>query len=122
MPSGVRQVRMLGAEAVVASVAAKAALFAQTGAACVDLESGAVALVARRHRLPFGALRAICDPAGRALPAAAMDALDDGAIRFRRVFASLLRAPWQLPALITLAGDARRARAALVAVRMDGFG
>ncbi len=121
-PTGIAQVRILGATEVVATVAEKAALWAKTGAACVDLESGAVALVARRHRLPFGVLRAICDPASRALPKAAITALKDGEIQFAKVILSLLRAPWQLPALLQLGNDARRARNALQAIRLNNLG
>jgi adenosylhomocysteine nucleosidase len=118
LPPNVRQVRMLGAKEVVATVAQKAMLWSETRAACVDLESGAVALVARRHRLPFGALRAICDPASRALPPAATDALVDGSIQLGRVLRSLLRQPGQLPALMKLARDARLARLALQSVQL----
>ncbi len=86
-----------------------------TGAAAVDLESGAVAGVAARHRLPFAVLRAVCDPSWRSLPAAALVALNRrGTIDGPRVLASIARHPGQLPALLALARDAARARAALV--------
>lgn len=111
---GVTAARLAAGRAVVADVAAKAALFRATGAAAVDLESGAVARVARAHGLPFAALRVICDPAARALPPAALAALDSqGAIAILRVLAAVLGSPAQIPALIRLAGDARAARAAL---------
>jgi hypothetical protein len=87
----------------------------------VDIESGAVALVARRHRLPFGALRAICDPASRALPPVALAALHDGSISGAQVARSLLRHPWQLPAVLRLANDARRARTALQTLRLGAM-
>jgi adenosylhomocysteine nucleosidase len=100
---------------VLATVAQKRAVFAATGAVAVDLESGAVAQVAATHGLPFAVLRAICDPAGRDLPPAALAALDTaGAIGLLRVLTSLLRHPLQLPALLRLAGDAALARRALV--------
>ena len=113
---GGEAVDLLAAEAaVVTSAAAKAALFAASGAVAVDLESGAVARVAARHRLPFAVLRAVCDPAGTSLPPAALLALDqDGAIGLWRVAASVMAAPGQLPALLRLGRDAARARAALV--------
>jgi adenosylhomocysteine nucleosidase len=122
LPPNVRQVRMLGAKEVAATVAKKAMLWSETRASCVDLESGAVALVARRHRLPFGALRAICDPASRALPAAATDALVDGSIQLKRVMLSVLRQPGQIPALMQLARDARLARLALQSVKLAPAG
>jgi adenosylhomocysteine nucleosidase len=105
---------LLGARDVVAGAAAKAALFAATGAAAVDLESGAVARVATEHGLPFAALRAICDPAERDLPPAALIALDRrGGIGLARVLWSVLVHPAQVPALLELAGDAAAARRAL---------
>jgi adenosylhomocysteine nucleosidase len=105
---------LAGAEIVVTR-AEKAALFAQGGAAAIDLESGAVARLAAARAIPFAALRAVCDPAGRDLPPAALAALDAaGAIGATRVLTSILRHPGQVPTLITLAGDAGRARAALL--------
>ena len=71
---GVTAPALLAGDAVVASVAGKAERWAGTGADAVDLESGAVADAARRAEVPFAALRAVCDPAGRALPPAAMGA------------------------------------------------
>jgi len=100
--------------AVVASVAEKRALHARTGAAAIDLESAAVAQVASRHALPFAALRAICDPASRALPDAALVALDpQGRIGPWRVARAALARPGDIPMLLALATDAARARRAL---------
>ena len=105
---------LLADEHVVAEAAEKARLFHATGAAAIDLESGEVARVALEHGLPFAALRAICDPAGRCLPPAALVALNAaGAIGGARVLLSVLRAPGQIPHLLRLAGDAARARRVL---------
>ena len=107
---------VLAGTAILADPAAKRAARAATAAAIIDLESGAVARVAARHNLPFAVLRAVCDPAGRALPPLALAALDSGGrIGPGRVIAALLRHPWQIPALLGLARDAMRARAALLA-------
>ena len=74
--------------------AEKRRLHQRTGAAAVDLESGAVARVAAARGVPFAVLRAICDPAERALPPAALAALDArGAIGVWRVVASLVARP-----------------------------
>ena len=101
---------------VVASATAKAALYARTGAVAVDLESAAVARIARRHGLPFAVLRAVCDGAGRDLPRAALVALDGaGRIGGLRVAWAAATRPWELVDLIRLGGDAARARHALVA-------
>ena len=113
---------LYGGGQVVATPKAKAALHAHTGAVAVDLESAAVAAVARQHGLPFAALRAVCDVAGRDLPQAALVALDAaGRIGMLRVGAAVLAHPWQIPALIGLAGDAARARHALV-TRVQALG
>ncbi len=100
---------------IVASAAVKRHLFEATAAHTLDLESGAVAQFAENHGLPFVVVRAICDPAERDLPPAALIALDQaGAIGLVRILGSVLRDPRQMPALIALAGDAARARRALL--------
>jgi adenosylhomocysteine nucleosidase len=113
--------QLLAGRDIVAGVAAKQALWQRHAAAAIDLESGAVARVARRHGLPFAVLRAICDPAGRDLPPAALIALDAaGGIGPLRVLTSILVHPGQIPSLIALARDANAARRTLLqAVRAN---
>jgi adenosylhomocysteine nucleosidase len=106
---------LLADQNIAVTVARKAALFQQTGADAVDLESGAVARVAARAGLPFAVLRAVADPASRNLPPAALVALNrTGRIGIFRVLVSVLRNPLQIPALLALAGDASAARRALL--------
>jgi adenosylhomocysteine nucleosidase len=106
--------RLLGADAIASSVAGKHDLWQSTGAVAIDLESGPVARAAESLGLPFAVLRAICDPAERDLPLAALAALDrQGAIALLRVLRSLLSHPTQLPAVLALAGDAAAAQRAL---------
>jgi adenosylhomocysteine nucleosidase len=105
---------LLAGDHVAATASAKAAFRAETGADAVDLETGAALRAARAARLPFAALRAVCDPAERSLPPAALVALDArGAIGLARVLQSVAYDPRQIYALITLAADAWAARAAL---------
>ncbi len=105
---------MLGTKEAVASASRKAALFQASGAFAVDLESHLVARAAAAAKRPFLVLRAVADPASRALPPAAVDGLDEtGAPALGRVLWSVLRNPTQIPALIRLAGDTRRALFAL---------
>jgi adenosylhomocysteine nucleosidase len=107
---------LIGADMIVADAAEKQRLHRQTGAAAVDLESGAVARVAAAHGLPFAVLRAICDPAERTLPPAALVGIDSqGAIAVWRVLGSLAAHPGQLPALLALSADAATAKRALAA-------
>jgi len=106
---------LLGVDGVVATASAKHHLFLATGCAAVDLESGAVALAAEAHGLPFAVLRAICDAAERDLPPAALCALNDaGAIGLMRVIGSVIGQPRQLPGLLALGRDAAAAKRALV--------
>ena len=106
---------VLGEEDAVADAARKARLWDEHEAEAVDLESGPVAEAADRAGLPFGVLRAVCDPAWRDLPPAALAALDGGgAIGVGRVAWSLVRRPAQIGGLLALARDASLARRALV--------
>jgi adenosylhomocysteine nucleosidase len=108
---------MLAGTAVVAEVSAKRRLFDATGAHAVDLESGRVALEALAHGLPFAVVRAICDPAERNLPPAALTGLGPtGRIDVLRVLGSVASRPGQLPGLLALARDAGSARRALIEV------
>lgn len=101
--------------AVAVLAAEKRRLHAATQAHAIDLESGAVATIASQHGLPFLVVRAICDPAERDLPPAALVALNpDGGIGFFGVLRSVAAQPWQIPGLLALARDAAHARRALV--------
>lgn len=111
---GATVARLTGAENAVTTRAAKAALFAESRAAAVDLESFAMAQVADRYRIGFMAVRAIVDPAERDLPHASLVALNsDGRISFNRLLASLLRDPSQIGGLIALGRGAAAARRTL---------
>jgi adenosylhomocysteine nucleosidase len=113
--------RFARAEQPVATAAEKAALRAQTAAIAVDLESYAVARLARWFGAPFAVVRAVSDAADRALPHAAKVGLGaDGRPAIGPVLASLRSNPWQIGALIRTALEAEdgfhaleRARAAL---------
>ncbi|MBV9654787.1 MAG: hypothetical protein JOZ42_09520 [Acetobacteraceae bacterium] len=105
---------LLAGERVAATASEKRSLRASTNADAIDLESGVACRAARAAGLPFAALRAICDPAERSLPPAALLALDGrGAVGIAPVLRSVLRQPRQLPVLRELSADAWTARAAL---------
>ncbi len=106
---------LLAGHGIVATAAEKQVVHVVSAADAIDLESGAVALAASRHGVPFAILRAICDPAHRDLPQAALVALDGGgAIGFVRVMVSVLSHPSQIPTLLRLANDATAARRGLL--------
>ena len=92
----------------------KARVWAATQAVAADMESAAVATVARQARVPFVVVRAVADPAGFPLPPAALAAVDEGG---RLDPLALLRALWRRPrqirALRELAAHSRAARRAL---------
>jgi adenosylhomocysteine nucleosidase len=111
---GVTPGGLLHSDVPVTTAADKQALHAASLCVALDMESGVLAQAAEKAGLPFAALRAICDPAGRTLPAAAGVALTPtGGIAVSPILASLLREPTQIPALIALARDAAAARRAL---------
>jgi hypothetical protein len=100
------------------TVSDKAELHARTGALAVDMESHVAAAFAARHALPFAAIRVVCDPAERALPAFAAAALTpEGEPDIRAVLGALLRGRARIGDLIRLGRDSSAAFAALARCR-----
>ncbi|MDO8608318.1 MAG: nucleoside phosphorylase [Phaeospirillum sp.] len=112
--AGARTGLVYGNGEVAATVGHKRALFQRRGAVIVDMESGAVARVAAEAGKPFACLRAVSDPAGRALPPSALVGLGpDGGTRPLAVMAALLRRPQDLPGLIRVGLDSKTGLSAL---------
>ena len=106
-------IRVVGWDAVVADPMEKAALHRE-GAHAVDMESHVAAEFAAAHGLPFGVVRVICDPAHRAVPPFAQQALGtSGSIRLPAIMGSLARNPSQVSALMGLGRDFATAIVAL---------
>jgi adenosylhomocysteine nucleosidase len=99
----------------VATASEKQALAECSGAIAVDMEAAPVAAVALRAKLPFVAVKAICDPAGRELPAGIVRALDgaDQGWSPRMVAAIAFGGPSTWRATYALTRDFRRARRSL---------
>ena len=105
---------LAGVEAAVLSVDGKVALRKRSGAAAVDMESHVAAAFAQRHGLPFAAIRVVCDPAHRALPAFVATALKpNGDPDVLAVLGALARGQIGIRVLIRLARDSSAAFAAL---------
>jgi len=113
--------KLLTTAAAVTSVAEKASLFHATGAAAVDMESAAIAQVARAHGLPFIAVRVIVDEATDALPDSVRDAADArGEVNIGRLVARVCRRPQDVVPLTRLTRRYLEASRALAAVARSG--
>jgi adenosylhomocysteine nucleosidase len=101
---------LAGVEQVVAERAVKAALWSETGAAAVDMESHIAAAYAAEVGLPFAALRVICDPAHRALPPVVMAAIKpNGDVDLPKILRGLARDPLAVRSLLSIGIDFNRA-------------
>jgi nucleoside phosphorylase len=101
-----------GVDRILATPAAKRSVASETAALAADMESHVLAAAA--GTLPFVVLRAIVDPAARAIPSSVLSALTaEGGIRPLPLITGLLRRPGEIATLLALARDSRRARAAL---------
>lgn len=102
--------RLFGSDIIITSAEEKAALFSNHKAIAVDMESHGAARAAAEAEIPFIAIRAIADPADRALPAAAMNAVaPDGSTHVLKTLGAALRDPRQFPELIKLGADSAAA-------------
>ncbi|GAB6967307.1 purine phosphorylase [Komagataeibacter kakiaceti JCM 25156] len=114
---------LLHSDVIVTAARRKTDLFSQTGCVALDMESGVVAEMASMRKVPFAALRVICDPADRTLPPAAVVALrPDGSLAVGALIRSILCDPLQIPALIRVGRDAGQARTAARTVLAHRFG
>jgi adenosylhomocysteine nucleosidase len=103
------------------SVAAKAALFRDTGASAVDMEGLHVAAVAGLHALPFIAIKVIIDGAGDALPPALAAAAGAAESKLGPLAWALARSPRDLASLWRLGLRYRSASRTLAAAARIGF-
>lgn len=88
---------------LVASCSEKSRLRERTGAIAVDMESVAVAKVAKHYQMPFLAIRAIADPADMDLPKAISASLNtQGDVELSKLLLFILSHPVEIPGLIKL--------------------
>ncbi len=107
---------------IVSSGTGKKQLHAKTGAIVLDMESVAVAKIARQHTLPFLAIRAIVDPVNMSLPRAINRSLNDqGDVVLSKLLIFLALHPIELPGLIKLGlhFNAAKNKLKLVAQQLD---
>ena len=117
---------IVGAEEVILEPRDKIALYRKTGATAVDMESHIAAAYAASVGLPFAALRVINDPASRALPALALNALKpNGDVDPLKVLRGVALKPSVIPSLMRCAHDFNQALSTLRRCRgllLDGGG
>ncbi len=105
---------VVGSDELVATPAAKLALFEASDAAAVDMESHAVGEVARAAKLPFVIVRVIADTHDETIPVSARQGLGEaGRIRLLRVLLELMRRPNETRSLLRLGRESGRALSAL---------
>jgi adenosylhomocysteine nucleosidase len=111
----VRRGILWSASQPVATTADKQTLAERSHALAVDMEAAPIAAVAARAKLPFVAVKAICDPVDRELPAGMAGALEgaDRGWSLRMVSAIALGGPATWRAARALSRDFRRARRSL---------
>jgi adenosylhomocysteine nucleosidase len=110
----VRRADIAGVDHPLLDAESKARVRERTSAAAVDMESHVASGFAARHGLMFAALRIVCDPATRSMPAVVANALrPDGGIDHFAIVADLLKRPRELANLSRLAGEARTSFRAL---------
>ena len=107
--SGAHLGAVAGSDRLLATAAMKREVRERTGALAVDMESHVVAEAAAAAGLPFAVIRAIGDPAERALPLTALAFVNpQGRIRAGAVIGILAR-PLELAALLRLGLETRAA-------------
>ncbi len=108
---------VVGVHQAVRSQDEKLGLYANTTALACDMESHAVAKVARNSDVPFAVLRVVSDPSNRYIPEAAIAGVTDtGGVSIGRALRGVAIRPWEMPEMLSLALDARIAFAALRSV------
>ena len=84
----------------------KAAAYLKTGALAVDMESAGAAEAVRWAGIPFFSIRIICDPARREIAGELFVGVDSqGNSRPARLIRPLLRRPWLIAQLVSMARD-----------------
>jgi len=95
--------RLAESTSIVSNRMEKKQLYALTGAVALDMESVAIAKVARQYTIPFLVIRAIVDPVDMSLPQAISYSLNDqGEVALGKLLFFLFLHPAELPGLIKL--------------------
>jgi adenosylhomocysteine nucleosidase len=116
LPALPREGTLLTVREVVATAAAKARLWMETGALAVDMESAPVAEWAHRRGLPVAAVRGVSDTAAEAVPADMVAVVEPGGrVTTVRALRAVLARPRALADAMALRRGAERALRAVAA-------
>ncbi len=108
------QAPLAGSDRMVPTPHDKQQLHEETGATACDMESHAVARVAQEMNVPFVVVRAISDPAERAVPTWVLRCMTpEGDVRTGALLWQAARRPGTWGNLVGLAGESRKAFASL---------
>jgi len=112
---------LLSTSLILADTRSKARHFRDSGAIAVDMESAAIARVARASKIPFLAVRAVLDTSDEQMPRAIADAIGpEGNLRWMLFWREVARSPRTLQQLLGLRNNYREARRALIAAAVVG--
>jgi adenosylhomocysteine nucleosidase len=104
-------------KSIVSSSKDKKQLQSKSGAIALDMESVAIARVAKKYDFPFLAIRTIADPVNMDLPLAIKHSLDNqGDIALGKLLMFLVLHPAELPGLIKLGLHFNAARSTLKSI------
>ncbi len=111
----VRDVKLFTSTSIVDSVIERNKIARASGAAAVDMETGAVVEICNAHGVPLLSLRAISDTPGQPFPASPKVLFDVERQRpnFGRLISYLFRHPASIPRLLRFSQAIARARATL---------
>ena len=110
-----RRIKLFTSTSIIDSIAERNEIARSSGAAAVDMETGAIVAVCNAHRVPLLSLRAISDTPRNPFPAPPSVLFDIQRQRtnYARLFSYLLRDPAAVPRLFRFAREIARVRTTL---------
>ena len=110
-----RRIKLFTSTSILDSISERNEIARSSGAAAVDMETGAIVAVCNAHRVPLLSLRAISDTPRNPFPAPPSVLFDIQGQRtnYARLFSYLLRDPAAVPRLFRFAREIARVRTTL---------